>query len=190
MSSQVNEHSAAFTRHAALSDCNAVWHAASMTNAPAPEQTAAIGELRKLDGHFTEATAGRDAAREALHVAIIKHLRARSARPGDIADHTPYDRNWIGALGRTHGVPPLRGPDAPPKPTYNPETVDAALAELDGLSTALAAAEGRVNEARKPLHDAIRRHYPMLSSPEMAKHIKYDRNHILRIATAEDASTE
>lgn len=155
-----------------------------MTDTPAPDTAQAISELRNLDAPFIQAESDRDTARQALHAAIVKHLKARSARPGELADHTPYDRNWIGELGRKNKVPSLRGPDAPPKPTYDPTTVAAALVELDELSAALAAAEARVSEARKPLHDAIRRHYPLLSSPQIADQIKYDRNHVLRIATA------
>lgn len=156
-----------------------------MTDTPTPDTALAISELRNLDVPFVAAESDRDDARQALHAAIVKHLKARSARPGDIADHTPYDRNWIGALGRENGVRPLRGPDADPvKPTYDPETVAAALAELDELTAALGTAEKQVEKTRKPLHAAIRRHYPKLSSPEMAKHTKYDRNHVLRIATA------
>lgn len=161
-----------------------------MTDTPTPDTAPAISELRNLDTPFVKAESDRDTARQALHDAVVKHLRARNARPGDIADHTPYDRNWIGELGRKNGVPPLRGPDAPPKPTYEPETVSAALAELDELSATLAAAEKDVDETRKPLHEAIRRHYPTLSSPEMAKHIKYDRNHVLRIATTPEFPAE
>lgn len=162
----------------------------SMTDTPTPDTAAAISELRSLDVPFVKAESDRDTARQALHAAIIKHLHARSARPGDIADHTPYDRNWIGELGRKNKVPSLRGPDAPPKPTYDPETVAAALAELDELSAVLASAERSVDEARKPLHEAIRRHYPLLSSPKMADQIKYDRNHVLRIATSEEPAAE
>lgn len=162
----------------------------SMTDTP--DTAPAISELRNLDAPFVKAESDRDTARQALHVAIIKHLKARSARPGDIADHTPYDRNWIGELGRENGVKPLRGPNADPvKPKYDPDTVAAALAELDELTAALTAEEKRLDKARKPLHQAIRRHYPTLSSPEMARHIKYDRNHVLRIATATpDADAE
>lgn len=162
----------------------------SMTDTPTTDTAPAISELRRLDAAFVEAESDRDTERQALHAAIIKHLKTRSARPGDIADHTPYDRNWIGALGRENGVRPLRGPGADPvKPTYDPETVAAALAELDDLTAALGTAEKQVNKTRKPLHAAIRRHYPELSSPEMAKHIKYDRNHVLRIATSDEPAT-
>lgn len=161
-----------------------------MDSTPTPDKAAAISELRELNGPFVQAEKDRDTARQALHAGIVKHLRARSARPGQIADHTPYDRNWIGALGRTHKVPPLRGKDAPPAPVYDPEIVAAALAELDELTAALAAAEDELTKARKPLHDAIRRHYPTLSSPEMENHIKYDRNHALRIATAKEPAED
>lgn len=156
-----------------------------MTDTPTAGEASAISELRGLDARFVKAVSDRDAAREALHAGIVKHLAARSARPGEIADHTPYDRNWIGQLGRQHEVQPLRGPEAPKaKPTYDPETVAAALAELDKLTAALAAAETIVDQARTPLHKAIRRHYPMMSAAKIGKEIKYDRNHVLRIVAA------
>ncbi|TDD64792.1 hypothetical protein E1262_27275 [Jiangella aurantiaca] len=72
-------------------------------------EAAALAELDRLTASYTAAAANLERARAELHDAIIRHLRERSAPPGKIADHTPYDRNHIGRLGRAAGVPPIRG---------------------------------------------------------------------------------
>ena len=66
-------------------------------------------ELDRLTSAFTAAEGRLDAARKPLHDAIVKHLMARSAPPGKVADHTPYDRNHIGRLVKVAGLTPIRG---------------------------------------------------------------------------------
>ncbi|MEW2631630.1 hypothetical protein AB0903_08215 [Streptomyces sp. NPDC048389] len=153
-----------------------------------PEQ-AALAELDRLTSAFNKAEGNVEKARKPLHEAIVKHLRARSAPPGVIADHTPYDRNHVGRLGKAAGVPPLRGPNAAPAPEYDDATQAAALAELDKLTVAFKKAEGKVEEARKPLHEAIVRTYSsrVLGPGVIAEHVPYDRNHVGRIIKAAGA---
>jgi hypothetical protein len=167
-----------------------VWHDGRMQiTDPA---TAARRELDRLTAAFTAAEAKVEEQRKPLHEAILRHLKARNAPPGRIADHTPYDRVWVNALAREAGVPPVKGRNAVgPPPVYDEETVTAALAELDKVTAAFIRAEGKVEEKRRPLHEAIARHYAErnLAPGEMAKHTPYDRNHIGRIVKAAGVPT-
>ncbi|MEU9033799.1 hypothetical protein AB0D45_02625 [Streptomyces sp. NPDC048352] len=163
------------------------------THDPAPADEAAAkaaaAELERLTKAFTKAEDNLEKARTPLHEAIVKHLRARSAPPGVLADHTPYDRNHVGRLGKAAGVPPLRGPNAAPAPEYDEATQAAALAELDKLTAAYRKAEGKVEDARGPLHEAIVRNYSArtLGPGVIAEHVPYDRNHVGRIVKAAGA---
>jgi hypothetical protein len=74
---------------------------------PATE-AAALAELDRLTTTYTSAVADMERARAELRDGIIRHLRERSAPPGRIADHTPYDRNHVGRIAREAGVPPIR----------------------------------------------------------------------------------
>ncbi|GHA94334.1 hypothetical protein GCM10010346_16370 [Streptomyces chryseus] len=167
--------------------CNLMWHTALMAT-HTPEQTA-LAELDRLTSAFTQATTRLDTARDTLHAAIVRHLKARSAPPGKLADHTPYDRNHVGRLSKAAGVPPLRGPDAAPAPVYDEETERAALAELDKLTAAFNRAQAKVDAARDPLQEAIVRHYSArtLTPGVIAQHVPYDRNHVGRIVKAAGA---
>lgn len=151
--------------------------------------TDAIAELDRLAAAFTKAEGALDAARKPLHEAIVQHLMARSAPPGKIADHTPYDRNHVGRLAKAAGVPPLRGPNAAPAPQYDEATQARAFAELDRLTAAYEQGEQAVEEARKPLHEAIVRHYSerTLTPGTIADHVPYDRNHVSRLVKAAGA---
>lgn len=157
------------------------------THDPAPEDQAAAraaaAELDKLTAAFNKAEGNLEKARTPLHEAIVKHLKARSAPPGLIAEHTPYDRNHVGRLGKAAGVPPLRGANAAPAPEYDDATQTAALAELDKLTAAFRKAEGKVDDARGPLHEAIVKTYAArtLGPGPIAKHTPYDRNHVGRL---------
>lgn len=146
-------------------------------------------ELDRLTSVFTESEALIDAARKPLHEAIVKHLKARSAPPGKLADHTPYDRNHVGRIGKAAGVPSLRGPNAAPAPVYQADVEERAFAELDELTAAFEAAEAKTDEDRKLLHDAIVRHYAARALPPgvIADHTPYDRNHIGRLVKAAGA---
>ncbi|MFE3378759.1 hypothetical protein [Streptomyces anulatus] len=150
---------------------------------------AALAELDRLSAAFNTAEARLEKLRAPLHEAMIGHLRERSAPPGVIADHTPYDRNHVGRLAKKAGVPPLRGPNAAPTPVYDEATQKAALAELDKLTAAFNRAEGKVEDARKPLHEAIIRHYTerTLGPGVIAEHVPYDRVHVGRIVKAAGA---
>lgn len=143
-------------------------------------------ELDRLTSVFTASEARTDAARKSLHEAIVKHLRARSAPPGKIADYTPYDRVHVGRLGKAAGVPSLRGPNAAPAPVYQAEVGENAFAELARLTRAFQAAETQMDEDRKSLHAAIGRHYAARTLPpgKIADHTPYDRNHISRVVNA------
>lgn len=79
-----------------------------MTEEEKEREEAALKELDALTAAYEAAKKPFDEAREALHSAIIKHLMERNARPGQVADHTPYDRNHIRRIATAAGVPPLR----------------------------------------------------------------------------------
>jgi len=68
----------------------------------------ALAELDVLSAAFKAASDAQDAARKALHEAIVRHLRDRNAPPGKVADHVPYDRNHVGRLAKAAEVPSLR----------------------------------------------------------------------------------
>lgn len=140
----------------------------------------ALAELDALTGTFKTAEEELEKARKPLHAAIIKHLKARSAPPGQIAEHTPYDRVYVGRLAKKAGVPPLRGPNAAPAPTYDEKTKSKALRELDRLTAAWEAASEAVEKGRKPLHEAIIRHYTdrTLKPGVLSDHTPYDRNYV------------
>jgi len=105
------------------SGCNQrVWDHLRMTDEERARRDAALKELDKLTAAYAAAEKKLDAARDALHDGIIKHLREQNARPGEVSDHTPYDRNHIRRLAKAAGVPPLRERtvrsaknDSPPK---------------------------------------------------------------------------
>ncbi|MFE4329663.1 hypothetical protein ACFRQM_09425 [Streptomyces sp. NPDC056831] len=143
----------------------------------------AAAELDRLTAAFTRAEERLEQARVPLHAAIVRHLKERSAPPGKIAEHSPYDRNYVGKLGTAAEVPPLRGPDRPPAPVYNDDTAGKAYAELDKLTAAYQRAQGKVEQARVPLHDAIVRNYSDRTLPpgKIAEHTPYDRNHVGKI---------
>ena len=153
---------------------------------PTSDHAAAWRDLDRFTAAFTKAKVEFEETRPPLQAAIVRHLMERNARPGDIADHSPYDRNHVGLLGREHGVPPLKGRNATgPAPVYKPETEAAALAELDGLTAAYTRAEDNWKKKRDALHAAISRHYDAGAPPgELAAHTPYDRNHVHRIAKA------
>ncbi|WP_181785103.1 hypothetical protein [Streptomyces phytophilus] len=81
-----------------------------MTEEEKEREEAALRELDKLTAAYEAAVRVVDQRREALHSAIIKHLRERNARPGQVADHSPYDRNHVGRIAKAAGVPPRREP--------------------------------------------------------------------------------
>lgn len=157
--------------------CRMAYPLGMPTNDPA---ATAAAELDLLDSAYTRAERRRDEARDALHVAMIRHLMARSAPPGQLADHTPYDRNWVRVRAKEAGVPPLRGPDAGPKPVYDPGVMEEAFVELDRLSAAFDEAERAIVAARGPLQEAIIWHYMhgTLRPVEIAAHVSYDLNHV------------
>ncbi|MFJ2882434.1 hypothetical protein [Streptomyces sp. NPDC087272] len=140
----------------------------------------AAAELTRLTAALTRAEQELSKARTTLQEGIVKHLHARSAPPGELSDHTPYDRVHVGRLGKAAGVPPLRGPDAGPPPVYDEQTSREAYTELDKLTAAFNRAEVKVKKARGPLHEAIIRIYTerTLTREAIAKHTPYKRNHV------------
>jgi hypothetical protein len=79
-----------------------------MTDEERARRDAALRELDELTSAYEAAKKPFDEARDALHAAVIKHLMERNARPGEVSDHTPYDRNHIRRIANAAGVPPLR----------------------------------------------------------------------------------
>ncbi|MDX3585994.1 hypothetical protein [Streptomyces europaeiscabiei] len=79
-----------------------------MTEEEREREEAALRELDRLTDAYEAAKKPFDEARDTLHSAIIKHLMERNARPGQVAEHTPYDRNHIRRIANAAGVPPLR----------------------------------------------------------------------------------
>jgi hypothetical protein len=162
------------------------------THDPAPDTdpaAAAAAELDELTGAFNQAQTDLSDARKELQKGITRHLMARSAPPGVLSDHTPYDRNHVGRLGKAAGVPPLRGPNAAPPPDYDDETQAKALAELDTLTKTFKDAETAVETARTELHEAIVRHYSArtLGWAALSEHTPYDRVHVGRLVKAAGA---
>ncbi|MGW1353039.1 hypothetical protein ACWCQE_27790 [Streptomyces sp. NPDC002409] len=147
-----------------------------------PTQRAAE-ELDRLSSAYVRAEERLEQARFPLQEAIVRHLRERSAPPGKLADHTPYDRNHVGRLAKESKVPPLRGPNAGPPPVYDNTTASKAYAELDTLTAMYTSAETKVEQTRDLLHEAIIRHYTerTLTPGVLADHTPYDRNHVGRI---------
>jgi hypothetical protein len=96
--------------HVVLASCNPTCDDAPV---PTPEydpeiEAAALEEIDRLTAEFRAANAALEEKRAALREAIVRHLRERNARPGDIAEHSPYDRNHVRRLGVEEGVPALR----------------------------------------------------------------------------------
>lgn len=79
-----------------------------MTDEESARRDAALKELDQLTAAYEATKKPFEEARDALHDAIIKHLKERNARPGEVSDHTPYDRNHIRRVASAAGVPPLR----------------------------------------------------------------------------------
>lgn len=110
----------------------------------------------------------------------------RNARPGKIAKHTPYDRVWVGEIGRQTGAKPLKGQNAVgPAPKYDPDVQAAALAELARLAADYRKAGAVIEKTRLLIHAEIITHYEAGVGPEeLSKHTPYDRNWIGEIARA------
>lgn len=145
-----------------------------MTSPPAQSFRKLDTLTKKFRTH--ETTLGE--ARTAIQEAAIRHLRERNARPGKVADHTPWDRVWIGELARNAGVPPVKGPNAVgPAPTYDPDVQAAALAELDQLTAPYTRAEAALEELTPLIYEEITRLYQEGVTPtEIAPHTPYDSN--------------
>ncbi|MGV2914585.1 hypothetical protein [Streptomyces alfalfae] len=140
--------------------------------------------LANLTATHKQAEEDQEAAREALHAAIGRHLVERNARPGKIAEHTPYDRVWVGEIGRQAGAAPLKGPNAVgPPPTYDPAVQAAALEELDRLTADWRRAGAVIEKTRPQIHAEITKHYQAGVGPEeLSRHTPYDRNWVGEIA--------
>lgn len=92
----------------ATRSCNNMWDHAPMTDEEKAREAAALAELDELTAAFKETGEAHERARDALHEAIVRHLRERNAPPSMVAKHSPYDRNHVGRIAKAAGVPPLR----------------------------------------------------------------------------------
>jgi hypothetical protein len=86
-------------------------------NAPVPTpeydpaiEAAALEEVAGLRAELDDAQAVTDSKRDALHDAIVRHLKARNAPPGKLAKSADYDRNHVGCIAKAADVPLLREP--------------------------------------------------------------------------------
>jgi hypothetical protein len=151
-----------------------------------------FSRLARHSALFKQGEDDKEAARVALHEAIVRHLRERNARPGKIAEHTPYDRVWIGEIGRQAGVPPLKGPNATgPAPKYDPAVQAAALEELDRLTADYRRAEAAMDKARPVIYEEIIKHYEAGRGPEeISSHTPYDRNWVGEIARGSSSARQ
>lgn len=85
-----------------------MWENAEMTDEEKAAEEAAIRELEALTATYRATEEAHIQARDALHEAIIRNLLAKTLRPGQVAKHSPYDRNHVGRIAKAAGVPPLR----------------------------------------------------------------------------------
>lgn len=85
-----------------------MWHHRRMTDYDPHKMAAALAEMDQLTANFKAAEQALDKARDELRKGIVRNLMERNAPPGQLADHTPYDRNHVGRIAREGGVPPLR----------------------------------------------------------------------------------
>lgn len=79
-----------------------------MTDEEREKEAAALAELDRLTAKYRKAERAFNEARDALHAAIVRHLMERNAKPGRVAEHSPYDRNHVGRIAKAAGVPPRR----------------------------------------------------------------------------------
>lgn len=151
-----------------------------------------FAKLTRLSNTYRKAEEDQETARQALHDAVVRHLRARNARPGEVAKHTPWDRVWISEISRKAGIPPLKGPNAVgPAPKYDPEVQAAALAELDELSEAYRKAGATIEKTRPQLHAEIVAHYEAGVGPEeLSQHTPYDREWIGELARSASSARQ
>ncbi|MDI9836254.1 hypothetical protein [Streptomyces sp. KAU_LT] len=154
------------------------------THDPRPEaHSVRIAELRQQRTDLDAATQAVKDTRKALQDAIVRHLAERSAPPGQISDHTPYDRNHVGAIGRAAGVKPLRVKGQPAEvPNYRPEVVAAALEELDRLTADHQKALDEESARHGALQAAATQDYVdgRLTAQSLSDATKFDRNTIMR----------
>lgn len=81
-----------------------------MTDYDQATMDAAFAEMDKLTAAYHAAEANLESAREAVKEGIVRHLTERSAPPGKLAEHTPYDRNHVGRIAKAAEVPRIREP--------------------------------------------------------------------------------
>jgi hypothetical protein len=92
----------------ALARCTTTCDDASVPAYDPEIAAAALAELDAVTARYRAAEAELEDARKAVQEVIVRHLRERSAPPGQIASHSPYDRNHVGRLRDAAGIPPLR----------------------------------------------------------------------------------
>lgn len=92
----------------ALARCTTTCDDASVPEYDPETVAAALAEIDAVTAKFRAAEAALEDARKDVQDVLVKHLRARSAPPGQIATHSPYDRNHVGRIRDAAGIPPLR----------------------------------------------------------------------------------
>ena len=91
-----------------------------MTDYDPVKMTAAFAEMDRLTADFHAAEVALEQAREAVREGIVRNLMERNAPPGQLAEHTPYDRNHVGRIAKAGGVPLLREPTTKPNRRKKP----------------------------------------------------------------------
>lgn len=92
----------------ALASCTMTCDDASVPEYDPEIVAAALAEIDAVTAKFRAAEAALEDARKEVQEVLVRHLRERSAPPGQIATHSPYDRNHVGRIRDAAGIPPLR----------------------------------------------------------------------------------
>jgi hypothetical protein len=73
-----------------------------------PAAAGALAELDQLTDDYRRAENQLNEIRAKLWAAIVRHMSAGHTPRGQLAEHTPYDRNHVARIARDAGVPPQR----------------------------------------------------------------------------------
>ena len=73
-----------------------------------PDQSEALDDLAAVTDEFRAAEAALEEARERVHKAVLRSLRA-GVGPSEIERRGPYDRNHVGRIRKAAGIPGRRG---------------------------------------------------------------------------------
>ena len=72
-----------------------------------PEQTEALAALEAVTDEFRAAEEALEEVRERVHKAVLRSLRT-GVGPSEIERRGPYDRNHVGRIRKTAGIPGKR----------------------------------------------------------------------------------